>query len=62
MSLSENNFIGNEAFISGGAIKIDFFLPLGDTKSNNNFKDNISPYGPDLATYPIRMMTIMAGK
>ena len=36
-------------------------LPLENPKSSNNFQNNISPYGPDVATYPIRMI-ILAGK
>ena len=55
ISLIQNKFIMNQASRSGGALKFDMLLPLANITANNIFQDNKSPYGPDLASYPIRI-------
>ena len=56
--ISNNSFSGNKAIQCGGAIKFDLLLPLDNLYKTNEFRENESPYGLDMASYPIRIRII----
>ena len=57
LNLYKNKFVSNQAFQCGGGIKFDNIVPsyFQELSNINNFHDNISPYGSDYASYPIRI-------
>ena len=54
-NFSNNRFVLNEGSFCSGAIKIDNVLPINNLKVDNLFEENISPYGPDIASFSIRI-------
>lgn len=46
------NSIENKATESGGAIKYDVFRP---ETTNNEFVNNSAVYGPNIASYPVKI-------
>ena len=50
--LENVNFTNNAAQKSGGAISYNFKRPQ---LANNIFNNNSAPYGPDIASYPVRV-------
>ena len=64
MTLKRNQFTDNEAFESGGSVKIFMFLPINDIFAENQFDRNSAAYGPNVASYSIRiaLMVTDAGK
>eukprot|EP00347_Sterkiella_histriomuscorum_P016197 403354113 len=54
--IQDNEFKRNQADTSGGAIFYDLYSPLNI--DNNEFDDNLSPYGPNVASYPYKLKVI----
>lgn len=51
-NISQSVFINNSATFQGGAIKYDVFRPF---LQDNIFLNNTALYGPDIASYPIKV-------
>lgn len=51
------SFIQNNAYLEGGAIKWNSFIP--DIGENNTFKNNKAKYGNNIAAFPIRMKVFL---
>lgn len=58
--ITDSIFINNQAIRSGGAIFMDDFLPL--ISSSNIFQANTAKYGPNFASYPIRLALTVFSK
>jgi len=52
LKISESEFRNNSASICGGAIHYETYRPI---LSNNTFEGNTANYGPDIASYPIKI-------
>lgn len=52
VNISQSVFINNSATSQGGAIKYDVFRPY---LQDNIFTNNTALYGPDIASYPIKV-------
>jgi hypothetical protein len=53
-TIENSNFYGNEAVIMGGAIYYNLYRPL----LNANQFNNSAPYGPNIASYPVRIVEL----
>ena len=51
--LNNVTFVNNTASVMGGAIYYDLFRP---NMTNVIFKNNTSPYGPNIASYPVKII------
>lgn len=51
MTLLNNQFLDNEATVSGGALKIILILPINDLLQENNFQGNKAFYGPNIGAF-----------
>ena len=51
--ITDSIFIHNQAIQSGGAIFMEDLLPV--ISPSNIFQDNTAKYGPNFASYPIRI-------
>ena len=58
LNISNNQFFWNEAWNQGGGIKFELYMPSDIIDSHNDFKDNFAPYGPNIASYPMRLKII----
>lgn len=52
-SLTNNTFDGNSALMKGGAVYYTMNRP---TLDNNTFSHNTAEYGPDIGSYPVRIV------
>jgi hypothetical protein len=53
LDVSNSNFTNNEASQSGGAIQYNVYRP---SMQNNTFTNNTATYGPNIASYAIKIM------
>jgi hypothetical protein len=51
--IEDNRFINNTALQDGGAIKYNSYPPI---LNNNTFTNNQAVYGPNVASYPVKIM------
>ena len=58
-AILNSKFINNSALNEGGAIKYTSYPPI---LSNNSFENNIGIYGPNIASYPVKVMKITGNK
>jgi hypothetical protein len=52
-SIENSSFRNNSATGDGGAIKYDSYAP---TLTNNTYENNTGDYGPNIASYPVKIM------
>ena len=55
LDISYSSFISNHAITSGGAVKYDVYSPI---LQNITFERNIAMYGPDIASYPVKIKLV----
>ena len=58
MSLINNSFINNSAYLGAGAIYFNNKILPEYPKVNNKFIDNIAKFSPNFLTFPVRLKLI----
>jgi len=58
-SISDSVFVNNSASLKGGAIFYDSFRPV---IANSTFINNSAAYGPNIASYPVRVAHLNGNK